>query len=331
MSLPKVFPIRRRAFTLIELLVVIAIIAILIGLLLPAVQKIREAANRMSCTNKMKQIGLAAHNFNDTNGFLPPAVTATNSHLGNVTGGNPGSQAFGPNWACLLLPQLEQSALFNQYQNNFLSYAATGDMTWMAIRTTRLTAFLCPSDGNTANPCSIAGGGWQRGNYAACAGPANWNTMAGGIGNNSDFSLPAAGVMGINWGTAVATIPDGTSNTVMFNEVRASPDAGDPRGVWALGFPASSVTSWNATGDCTTPNDNNPLSDDVQGCVAHPEINMGCYLPGGSVQGNARSLHTGGVNCCFADGSVKFIKNSIDRYQWFLIQSRADGQTPTNY
>src|ERR1700733_2624488 len=119
MSLPRT----RRGFTLIELLVVIAIIAILIGLLLPAVQKIREAANRMKCSNQLKQLGLAAHNYHDVNGKLPPAVQM------NLSVNNPAdyNQNFGPNWAVLMLPYIEQDNLYNQNSNSIQNYMINGD------------------------------------------------------------------------------------------------------------------------------------------------------------------------------------------------------------
>src|SRR5215468_6600882 len=114
---------RRTGFTLIELLVVIAIIALLIGLLLPAVQKVREAAARMKCTNNLKQLGLAAHAYHDANGQFPPGVNMPYAQANNdpLTGGmgNP----FGPNWAIYLLPHVEQDALFRLA--NVTSYPGT--------------------------------------------------------------------------------------------------------------------------------------------------------------------------------------------------------------
>src|SRR5262245_49510331 len=139
MTLPRTLsPSRRRGFTLIELLVVIAIIAILIGLLLPAVQKVREAAARMKCSNNLKQLGIAAHSYHDANGTFPPAVQIASP-------GPAGDQnmvsayrtpGFGPNWCVFLLPYFEQDALFKQVAANVANFMPSNgtDQGWRNIR-----------------------------------------------------------------------------------------------------------------------------------------------------------------------------------------------------
>jgi prepilin-type N-terminal cleavage/methylation domain-containing protein/prepilin-type processing-associated H-X9-DG protein len=378
---------RRRAFTLIELLVVIAIIGVLIGLLLPAVQKVREAANRMSCTNNLKQIGLAAHNYHDSRGRLPPAVVMTYGIKDDPTTNGSGlettldiSEPFGPNWAVFLLPYLEQQNLYDPANVN--AYPGGGavwkpgvdpatlpfDRTWREIRGTVVKTYLCPSDPNNQvlynDPSGVdcpAETGWARGNYAAEAGFTDYDHTVGG--NNTPESKPFGDpiynglfddgihkvnwmskgpVMAINFGSKLTDITDGTSNTVMFNEIRAGINPLDPRGVWALGMPGSSITN---AARSYNPSPNNTLGDvdyqgdEIQGCYKfwYPGIGrdgMGCF-PGSSSSaaypdvtnsGQARSKHQGGVNSCFADGSVHFVHNDISQWVWCLLQSKNDGQ-----
>jgi prepilin-type N-terminal cleavage/methylation domain-containing protein/prepilin-type processing-associated H-X9-DG protein len=322
----------RRGFTLIELLVVIAIIAILIGLLLPAVQKIREAANRMKCSNNMKQIGLGLHNYNDVNGQLPPAVIGLPTMTANQVMTQPLN--VGPNWAILLLPFIEQDNLFNLYSTSIQNYRnGINDQNWRAIRTNRIPIYVCPSDPFAATPCSLYTGGWVRGSYGANSGPgvpdqeANGNSptygVAGGLGNYT-----AGGVMCINFGDSIAqlSVEDGTSNTVIVNHLRAGPTAADSRGIWSLGIIGSSFSGGNAIGDCYTPNDTGCCSDDITGCVDRPDIAMGCWS-GGFGQGQARAAHPSGVNALMGDGSVRFVRSTIDARTWFWMISRNDGQT----
>src|SRR5262245_30359442 len=150
----RLLPYRRSGFTLIELLVVIAIIAILIALLVPAVQKVREAAARTQCQNNLKQLGLAAHAYHDANKHLPPAVEIA----GAIYPGSPNltsayrTPGLGPNWAVHLLPYLEQKPLYNTINvaNHMASKGA--DQSWRTIRGTVLAVMLCPADSNNQTP-----------------------------------------------------------------------------------------------------------------------------------------------------------------------------------
>lgn len=382
---------RRKGFTLVELLVVIAIIGVLIGLLLPAVQKIRSAAARISCANNLRQIGLAAHNYHDSKKTLPPAIVMPyaqhddqnffNNGVASLSATLDMSQPFGPNWAVFLLPFIEQDNLFRLANVN--AYPGPGfaawkpgvnpfglpiDRTWRGIRGNVIPTYQCPADAYNQLPYDDEGQngardcpqefGWARGNYAACAGftdydhtvkgfDARFNEPFSGPGDSTSDGIPAHMLypiskgppMAINYGSRLTDFTDGTSNTIMFNEVRAGIDATDPRGVWAIGYPGSSVTN---AGRIYNPTPNNQLGDDggsgdeMQQCYKfwYPTIGskdrMGCF-PNVSGDSNnsamARSMHTGGLNACFADAHVQFVTNDVTQWVWCLLQSKNDGQT----
>jgi prepilin-type N-terminal cleavage/methylation domain-containing protein/prepilin-type processing-associated H-X9-DG protein len=333
---------QRKGFTLIELLVVIAIIAILIGLLLPAVQKIREAANRMSCSNKMKQICLAAHNYQDTNGQLPPTVMM-NSQVGDISDYN---QNFGPNWAVLVLPFIEQDNLYRQASTSVANYMTNGDSSWRVVRTQTIKTYLCPSDSGGNVPANAVGGSWARGNYGANAGPGmHWGGGSVGVAVNSGGSWhdndpngfaseyypswtagwSGGGAMVVNGGTKIDTLQDGTSNTILFDELRIGWNGNDIRGTWAMGEAGASISAGNGRIDTPTPNISLSGYDDIQGCQDNPNIGMGC-CGCNSWQVTAKSKHPGGVNTGMADGSVRFVRDSVSQRTWFLLHSRDDGQ-----
>ncbi|HEV3258424.1 MAG TPA: DUF1559 domain-containing protein [Gemmataceae bacterium] len=378
----------RNAFTLIELLVVIAIIGVLISLLLPAVQKVREAANRIKCSNNLKQIALGAHNYHDSNLRLPVGCYMPYAQDGGPNIGNAYhltqdiSYPFGPNWAVYLLPYIEEQNVYNAVNvsaypgvslpQNIYNFAAY-DRSWRALRGEVIKTYLCPSDPNNQTAYADSSGvdcpaevGWARGNYAANEGftdsdhttdNANATSANPFDGTGSDGVVPgnpanpalSKGPMfffsttGKN-GTRFAEITDGLSNTVMFNEVRAGINALDSRGVWAIGHPGSSLTE---AGRNYNPTPNNKLDspdgqtygDELQNCYKFwyygigAQAGMGCFPNSTGDQMNsamARSMHTGGVNAGFADGSVHFIKDGIDQYTWCVLQSKNDGQLITN-
>ncbi len=379
---------RRNGFTLIELLVVIAIIGVLISLLLPAVQKIREAANRMSCTNNLKQIALAAHNFHDTYKRFPVGCYMPYAMDGgpNVGGFYHLTQditfPFGPNWAVYLLPFIEQGNLYNQIDvtkypgvtlpANIYNWAAY-DRSWRVIRGQPVKIYLCPSDGYNQQPYNDPSGvdappevGWARGNYAGTRGFTDSDHSTDGVncllnnpfdGTGSDGVVPGNpanpplskgpifffSTTGRN-GTRIADIVDGTSSTIMFNEVRAGLSPLDSRGVWAMGHPGSSTTEAGRNYNPTPNNrldspDGQTYGDELQNCYKFwyyglgAQQAMGCFPNTTGDQMNsamARSLHPGGVNAAYADGSVHFIKDSIDQYTWCILQSKNDGQVITD-
>jgi len=336
----------KSAFTLIELLVVIAIIAILIGLLLPAVQKVREAAARSSCSNNLKQIALACHSYADSagGGRLPPAVWVRASQVGWQDENN-----IGPNWAVMILPYIEQSAMYNLVAANITNYIqgipigasfnntsiGAVDNNWRAIAQNNIKTLACPSDAQVgSNPVNIGGFGFARGSYAANTGPGGmqWGSSSaiqGGSGVSGSYS--AGGVFTLNWGVGVGELSnqDGTSNTIMINHIRGGFNGSDRRGLWALGEYGASYTGNCPQGDCFGPNDTGCCSDDVSGCTDRPDIQMGCWN-GGYGQATARSPHTSIVLAAMGDAGVRTIRSAISLTNWFWYLSRNDGRTPTD-
>jgi prepilin-type N-terminal cleavage/methylation domain-containing protein len=290
---------RNRAFTLIELLVVIAIIGILIGLLLPAVQKVRESANRLKCSNNLKQIGLALHNHHDRMGALPPGYYDTALWPADDTGPGWG-------WAAFLLDDLEQGNV--QKQINFAVPIGSAAMPVPVVRATPLKMFTCPSD-TTLDTFTATDGGSQswvlaHGSYVACNGN-------DGVDDFSTAPHTGAFVRGIR-GFVLADIVDGLSNTFFIGERCTTMSLSTWSGVIA----GAQVPSVRSPGD-------------YSGASALVLGHCGPHLPNDSIVTDADAMssrHTGGVQFLLGDGSVRIIRNTISQVVYDALATRAAGE-----
>ena len=309
----------RQGFTLIELLVVIAIIAVLVGLLLPAVQKVREAASRAKCSNNIKQISLALHNANDTWGRLPPMA------------GTYGGATYAPLFFHLL-PFIEQDNLWNAAMIQGVIWPTWNSLnpsgTPLYVRQVRITTYQCPSDPSISKNCLD----WCNGD-ASYAG----NFMVFG---NRNKPLSAAAVDWDGQAKIPTTFEDGQTNTIVFAEKYAACNGGStsPGGTWWLrgiyydtngggndvSFPADRLSAVFAGG----------LGIDgtawVRGALSKFVVQPTNYLATAANGGQCNnaistSPHPAGMNVGLGDGSVRFLSSSIDPNTWWIAVVPNDG------
>jgi prepilin-type N-terminal cleavage/methylation domain-containing protein len=359
----------RWAFTLIELLVVIAIIAILIGLLLPAVQKVREAAARAQCQNNLKQIGLALHNYENVYGYFCPGVGPVPYLTGTLAApvvsgeGNAGSSRATPQ--VLLLPYIEQANKLAQWN---LNYDVNGSAVNSAARLTDIPVYLCPMDPSTRNYFNAGRQSYFGNNGLTADQNDNTPTLAGIFnvtfnGNNTKGTLNHRNpdyrkVVG---SVRLLDILDGTSNTVAFSEVRRSRDTNSSTG---SGIRDEMTIIINSSNLGWNKNDGTTITMCQAGSnwstsikyVGHQyyrnlpsnylythtlPINWNKKVASGTqhyscgdtsfaqMHISASSYHTGGVNSCMSDGSVRFFADSTDFQVWRALGTRA-GNEPVN-
>ncbi len=353
--------LRKRGFTLVELLVVIAIIGILVGLLLPAVQAAREAARRMQCSNNLKQMGLAAHNFESTFKYFPPrrhSKALANSAGTVVTAWSDASPQV------VLLAYLEQGNKLNQWN---LDYNVNSDAPIVnsipaktgansAARVGDIPAYMCPSDGSSTFQFNAG-----RNNYMVSMGA--YVDYRGGLPQDGIFNMPNPAAGTVLKGPTFGMISDGTSNTAMFSEAKRGNFTSSQSGQY------DHTTTFLMGGGAALPASLYTDGRTAPECLLGPASSAGTYFRYGGLQyyrasvielfaythtlppnwnknvgasGNQRyncgdtsyarghlaasSYHTGGANVCYADGSIHLVSDSVDFATWQSLGSRAGGE-----
>ncbi len=320
----------RRAFTLIELLVVIAIIATLMALLLPAIQRVREAANNMRCKSNLRQIGIALHNYHNDHGQFPPGHEARRANGLGATDGTAGNPYYFTNWAIELLPYLEQGALYQLYNNRVVNTHPNNKL----VREMIVPVYVCPSDANANQllvPQTFAGrdAAFNTTQYRS----SSYRGMSGrscGNGFNQWGGYPSE-VQGLlndcpqnrgllhsvdDWNgighESIRSVRDGSSNTFAVGErsTRTIPRRGS---FWANSFNLYSLSGAFSSSAA--------LLNDFSGCetAIRPGDTAPCRYGWGS-------FHQGGINFVFGDGRVISISPNMNMTVFMALSTISAGE-----
>ncbi len=342
---------QRRGFSLVELLIVIAIVAVLISLLLPAVQGAREAARNLECRNHLKQLSLATQSYENVHRCYPPAGLCGKRTPDLFEGPFCPRRGQMLSWVVLILPFTEEGALYQRFDLQRSALDQPNEP-----QTTSLDVMLCPSDTSQGqfftDDSLTAGKRFAKGNYAAFVSPYHTNYTDLWPGGLSGFHRYAP-----------KDVADGTTNTLLFSEVRTRANEQDQRGAWALPWTGSTLLAFDVH-DATYPNlDGHLVSRDLDELpytpypdsygFTQPPNNLGpnldmlylCPDPSGAqldgmpcaafafsledgfLSAAPRSRHPGGVNVVFLDGHVGGLRDNIDERVMVLLVSSNDGQT----
>ena len=338
----KFLPSRKiRGFTLVELLVVIAIIGILIGMLLPAVQQVREAARRIECANKMRQLALACHNYHSAHDHFPPGIS-TDTDLDYSTTGSLRTSvdaAFrGPPWSVLILPFIEQNNAFDnldlqqQFSRPNRAGLATSEANYIPGRIP-LDTFQCPSiDGELAGPTTNGDMAFPEGAAPSAGAPdgalgshSHYLGVTGGgeLGvhdqvqhtGRSSRVFYGNGIFGVGSRTRVTNVTDGSSNTFLIGE--SNLQSWDM--TWSSSFKSGRLAVPYTVAGCNIPT--NTFDRDI---IQDPALNPGQHTYN-YVSRSFGGNHPGGTNFCNGDGSTHFINDNVDLNNYYNLGIRNDG------
>lgn len=327
--------IGRRGVSLVELLTVLAIIGLLVALLLPAVNSVRESARRMQCKSNLRQLGIALQGFMTARGRFPPSI-----QYDEAAADYPDDTSnYKPNWVVLILPFMEQQTLYDQFDIR----RPLEDPRNEAARATQLALMLCPTESNadTKFGDALRKGNWARGSYGAnaCLGLAYnyrpsdellpWVLACGGPRMPYWNNQYTRGMMGGNVAVSMRQVSDGASKTILLAELRVGLSSSDLRGTWALGLPGASSLWGHGMGKYAGPNgaggDNVSICQNIidsvgESLLAHEYMTCGPPEDTSTNKATARSAHAQGVHVCMADGSVRFLSDAIETkgYQFDL-------------